>query len=247
MKFLSILVFIAAVSGCHMLGLAQEEESNDTTIMALALALANSGSAPACAMTSNTCITTVGTEAENANQTVCRPTAGMGRFYCLENVDASDASLGSSRYVYLGIGFAAGVTAAPAGTAGGNSFTVLMGKDETASNRLIATFNDNINTAPFPTTAGDADALADLLGGAKTFCFDLSSSSPPRYTLWVTGKNGANCASRSTLTSATKVYEKSDWGTAAAVTDNTVYVRRSGASGTRVGISRVYVDTQTAL
>lgn len=199
-----------------------------------------------CTNTGTSCETTITSAADNANLEVCTPAAGRGHHFRVEDIDMSDPTLGSSRFLYLGIGYDAGRTATPGGTTGENRFTLIFGKSNTGTNQISAGFDQNVQGAGtvFP---DPSDTLADFLSGPKTVCFDLTTSAPVGYTLWVTGKNGADCKKTNTLTTASAVYsKKSDWPSNAAAVDGTTYTRKSGSSGTRVSASKIYVSSMTA-
>ncbi|MCE9597933.1 MAG: hypothetical protein K8S54_08190 [Spirochaetia bacterium] len=210
MKILPILVLIAATmtSSCKILGLEKEEEDNSTMLMALALAAAGS--------TSDTC-TTEASSFGSGNTTylaLCNPTSGgAGRFFTVQgiNVPASNAFLA----IFLGFssqpaGAAATVTAA--GSAG--QYVIQTGKSNGATDSW--TYLKNAGQAAFGNT-GEAWGVntPNIYAVGNTnqeMCFEVvPGTNTPRFVVWYTGTNGANCASRTGLTQANAVLNFVGW------------------------------------
>lgn len=77
------------------------------------------------------------------------------------------------------------------------------------------------------------DANAEYIkAGPADICFDLhdgSATEGPQFALWVTGKKGANCADRTTLTVATAINVRATWSGAKGAIDKAakIYYRQT--------------------
>ncbi|PJZ43871.1 hypothetical protein [Leptospira brenneri] len=91
-------------------------------------------------------------------------------------------------------------------------------------------------------------------GEKKTFCLDVTqtTSGPSRITLWLDGKNGANCSVKSSLTAENAVVHKlpSDFANNTAPLDTRAFYLAAAPAGTNSGsvsFSKITVSTETAI
>ncbi|MBL8021252.1 MAG: hypothetical protein JNM27_16400 [Leptospirales bacterium] len=212
MKFLPILVLIAAFSACNLLGLEKEEQTDNTMLMALAIAAANS--------TDSTQCTTDVVSFGSGNTTylpLCSPSAGVGRFFTIQgiNVPASNA------FGYIFLGYSSAPTSSSTFQAG--QYAVVAGKSAGATDSF--TFLRNAATVQYDPAApaGVGVNTPNIFATGSTnqeICYEAipGAGVGPRIVVWYTGTNGANCSSRSGLTLGNAVLNYNSWADASTNT-----------------------------
>lgn len=178
------------------------------------------------------CNTEVTASADNANQALCALSSDKGKHYRVELVDGSGLGATTSRYFYLGLGFDAGLTTAPADASGDGRVVLVGGVNHMGANSTWLDFSGQ-------SMAAAAISTAAYKAGAVTICMDISNHSPPKINLWVDGVSSADCYDKSTLTSANAAYQKSDWTSSVKYKDGTDYIRISGSAAPRLSIGNV--------
>ncbi|EOQ94744.1 hypothetical protein LEP1GSC195_0307 [Leptospira wolbachii serovar Codice str. CDC] len=126
--------------------------------------------------------------------------------------------------------------------------------------------NTGLTAADLP-IAVVTDAQCDTFGAAatnckvnkaggekKTFCLDVTqtTSGASRITLWLDGKNGANCNVKSSLTAENAVLNKlpSDFANNLSPLDTRTFYLAAGPAGTNSGsvsFGKITVSTETAI
>ncbi len=250
--FLTIGLVITLVS-------CQENKSNDTTGMTAALLgimdqQAKSRSSAA-ADAAKKCETSF-TSGSAAHQQVCTPPAGVGRHFRLEGLKLNKTENANGAFYFL-----MGQDSSVIGTTNTPSSTARTGNGKFSLYHYVgsftgsapygvpyAYFTDGVN-ASYLTTSGASTGIAlynGFVDTEATICFDVNAATPPRVTVWVTGVNGANCNTTSTLTSTNAVWTKSDWTSSFAISETgVVAVKASSATG--VYLSKIAVSTETAI
>lgn len=151
-------------------------------------------------------------------QPLCVPSSGSARHIRLEGVQA----LANNGYVYLAMGFPAVPGGNPATSEGDGRFIFTGGKSvscETAwSYFRYAGVTDPPSASLCATPVFGAYHL-----GPQTVCLDVTEDAPPRVTLWASGANGADCRDKASLTSATALFQRSDWGSSTTAPVSTAF------------------------
>jgi hypothetical protein len=98
-------------------------------------------------------------------------------------------------------------------------------------------------------TASGPGCIAQNSGvwGPSTICMDISkgeSGSSPRITVWINGRNGANCLIPNSLTKDNAVYEKRDWSSLVPTKEDRNYIYRN-LDG--ISVHKVVVRSETAI
>lgn len=257
MKFIHQIGAFALVIGLiFFLESCQETKSNNTTGIITLLGIMDQQSKvnAAAVDAAKKCETTF--TASAAYQQVCTPSSGKGRHFRLEGLKLNKAENANGAFYFL-MGqdsSVIGTTTTPSSTTrtgnGKFSFYHYVGSFTGSAPYGVpyAYFTDGVN-ATYLTASGASTGTAlynSFVDAEATICFDVSAATPPRVTVWVTGVNGANCNTTSTLTSTTAVWTKSDWTSSFAVSDTgVVAVKASSATG--VYLSKIAVSTETAI
>src|SRR5262249_19249245 len=102
-------------------------------------------------------------------------------------------------------------------------------------------------TDPAAASLCTAELFGDYTLGPQEVCLDVSDHTAPNVTFWATGRNGANCKDRSTLTLATAPYTKSDWSSANDQPTNDPVGSVKVRNATAAPIQTVLVSSRTVL
>lgn len=175
-------------------------------------------------------------------QEICAPTAGSGHHFRIEGAQTT----GNNGFFYLALGFPPSTTGNPSTAVGDGKFIFTGGKSVSCTFgwsyfRYSGITSPNANPCAAPEIFGDYGL------GPQEVCLDVSSHNPPVVTFWATGKNGANCKDRTTLTQATALYSKRDWASAnnQPVDDVIHYMKVNNTS--LATLSKVLVSSDTVI
>ncbi len=139
---------------------------------------------------------------------LCTPEAGAGRFFVLQGLNSAAVN----GFAYIFVGYSATPTTASAFTTG--QYALITGR----SNGPVSFSYFRNATATYSGTEANGSATPDIYASTNIeVCAEFvpATGAAPRVIFWVTGQNGANCASRTNLTQATALVNY------AAFTDNT--------------------------
>ncbi|WP_246047575.1 hypothetical protein [Leptospira ilyithenensis] len=232
---LVLLLSISLFAQCK-----KEKEEDNTGVLAL-LALANTSSTltTTCATNADGTVDSTLSTPTKGSFSICKPASDTIKHYRVEGLKVSVSHLAFTIYA----GFPANYTTAPtqtstALTSGQFAFNFYSGSGTTFpvpgfSYASFGTSTKNLTNNGNTTTATPAGTnLYDFITATVDVCFDLTSASPPRFTVWVTGQNGAVCKTKTNLTLGTAVGTESSWGssTSALATQNS-YFGISSATG----------------
>ncbi|WP_135354945.1 hypothetical protein [Leptospira kobayashii] len=246
-KNLSIAFALLAIG---FLAQCKKAEEDDNMPAIIALLAANGATTLTTACTTNVDGTVDSTLSKftKASFPICKPASGIIKHYRIEGLKVSLSHLALSIYA----GFPANYTAAPSNNSSGTStlatgqfsFDFYSGSGSTSPvpGFSYATFGSsvkNLTSNGNTTTATPAGtSLIDFFSSAIDVCFDLTTSTPPRFTVWVTGQNGAVCKTKTNLTLGTAVVTESSWGssTSALATQNSYFgiSSNSGVTFTKI-------------
>jgi hypothetical protein len=202
---------------------------------------------------------------------LCTPKAGKGRHFRFEAVGTTTNNGYLNLLVGYGLrtdasnfpttaGFGGGSASATT-TSGDGRWRIFFGKSQSCDKALldfrfsgtntgITSYGEFITTSAISTpTVSGTGCIAQNSGvwGPSTVCMDITKGKQgisPRVTVWVTGKNGADCANTSTLKSSNFVFEKKDWTSLVETKDDRNYIYRN-LDG--ISVSKVVIRTETAL
>lgn len=186
------------------------------------------------------CTTTVNPSTD-AYQQLCVPTESSGRHFRLEGAQ----TFGENGFFYLAMGFPSAPTGNPATTVGDGRFIFTGGKS------VSCTFGWSYfrySGITHPASLCATEIFGDYTAGPQEVCLDVTGDTPPRVTFWATGKEGADCKDRRTLTAASALLSKDDWASAnnQPVATTTHFAKISNtllATLTSVGVSsRLVLD-----
>ncbi|MBV6492238.1 MAG: hypothetical protein LDLANPLL_00231 [Turneriella sp.] len=189
------------------------------------------------------CSSMVTSAAENANQALCSVSSTNGKHFRIENIDGTALGTATSKYFYLASGFEANRTTGFNGatTTDDGRFVLTGGKNHASANWTYLDFSGE-------STSGAPLTTVDYQASTTTLCADVA---PPRTTLWAHNVSGADCNDRSTLTTGNAILHKTTgtnpWTSAAALASGTDYIRISGSTAPRIGVTRVLIFAGTAL
>lgn len=201
-------------------------------------------------------------------QEICKPGLGITdqAHYRIEDLAIET----NNSYFYLNVGFNEIPANLPTNTAGSGRYTFFNGPSAStipsgnpiSQSRFQGLFcgeaNNCITAVPgfgtaiaywqLSTVTTGSPALPNQFG-PSTICFDFrdnGESTPPRITIWATGKNGADCKNFSTLTKANALFNKEDWpvGSRISLLEKS-YIRYSNPSTIRS--QKIVVRSETVL
>lgn len=207
-------------------------------------------------------------------QELCKPTAGSGRHFRFEGVETSANNSYLNLLVGFGdpndsVNFPQtagyGGALSPSPSTGDGRWKIYAGKSQSCDKSyVVSAFSEKdqqkyytpqnlfttsvlpVNLGAQPLPSGCANQPSGV-HGPSTFCFDLtkgSAGTSPRFTVWATGINGADCNNKSTLTSESKIYEKSDWTNKVETRDDRNYIYRTSDA---IKATRIVVRSETVL
>lgn len=203
---------------------------------------------------------------------ICRPAGGVGRHFRFENLGASANNAYLNLLIGFGqrsdstnfptaTGFGGSVS--PTTNSGDGRWRIFFGKSQSCDKALVSAqfsgtntgvtkYEEFITTASLSTTIGGGSgagcvAQNSAIAGPSTVCMDVSkgvTGVSPRLTVWVTGKNGADCGNVSTLTASSAIFEKKDWASLVETRDDKNYLFRN-LDGVKA--TKIVVRTETAI
>lgn len=141
-------------------------------------------------------------------QALCVPTAGSGRHVRIEGAQ----TFGNNGFFYLAMGFPETPTGNPSIAAGDGRFIFTGGKSQSCGYAWSYFRYSGITDPPVASLCTLPSIFGAYPDGPQTVCVDVTGDTPPRVTFWATGANGADCKDAATLTVATALYSKDDWG-----------------------------------
>lgn len=175
-------------------------------------------------------------------QEICAPSAGSGHHFRIEGAQ----TFGNNGFFYLAMGFPPSTTGNPATVAGDGKFIFTGGKSVSCGFGW-SYFRYSGITSPAANPCSAPEIFGDYGLGPQEVCLDVSSHNPPVVTFWATGKNGADCKNRTTLTAATALYSKNDWASADNQPVNDVIHYMKVNSTSLATLSRVLVSSNTVI
>ncbi|MCG6146409.1 hypothetical protein [Leptospira bandrabouensis] len=238
----------------------QEKVNSDETNLLLlgALVNANSGPSTVCKTNSDGTVETTMPTIKKGTFALCRPSTGAVRHYRIEGLKITGGHTAVSLYVGLPENYSDEVnrnSTLAAGQFGMNFYSgsgtggfvpaysyANFGPNE--SNIKNLTSNGNSTAATAPTVSGTS--LINFVDQEVDLCFDLTASAPPRFTVWVTGKNSANCKSRTNLTTGNALLNETTWtGGDPSVATGFSFIGLSANSG--ISFSKIVTSIQLAV
>ncbi|MCW7492509.1 hypothetical protein ND861_09755 [Leptospira sp. 2 VSF19] len=238
----------------------QEKVNSDETNLLLlgALVNANSGPSTVCKTGSDGSVETTMPTIKKGTFALCRPSSGAVRHYRIEGLKIIGGHTAVSLYVGLPENYSAEVnrnSTLAAGQFGMNFYSgtgtggfvpayayANFGPNESNIKNLTSNGNSTAPTAP----AVAGTSLINFVEQEVDLCFDLTASSPPRLTVWVTGKNTANCKTRTNLTTGNALLNEATWtGGDPAVATGFSFIGLSANTG--ISFSKIVTSTQLAV
>ncbi|WP_411821258.1 hypothetical protein [Leptospira sp. 'Mane'] len=251
----NLFITLALISTSFLAQCKKKEEDNTPALLAL-LAFNSSTTALQTTCTTNadgTVDSTLATIAKGSFS-ICKPASGVIKHYRIEGLKVSTGHYAFTVYA----GFPENYSTAPTQsggtlTAGQFAMSFYSGSGTTfpvpgfsyasygPSGTKNLTSNGNTTTA---TPAGTS--LYDFISTTVDVCFDLTSATPPKFTIWVTGQNGAVCKTKTNLTLGTAVGTESSWSssTSALATQNS-YFGLSSATG--IAFTKIVSSSESVL
>ncbi|EMY68114.1 hypothetical protein [Leptospira vanthielii] len=252
-RFVLLLVPVIFFTFCQ-----EKEKSDETNLLLLgAIVSANSGPSTVCQTNADGTVDTTMPTIKKGTFALCRPSNGAVRHYRIEGLKIIGGHTAVSLYVGLPENYSAEVnrnSTLAAGQFGMNFYSgsgtggfvpgyayANFGPNE--SNIKNLTSNGNSTAPPAPTVAGTS--LINFIEQEVDLCFDLTAAAPPRLTVWVSGKNTANCKTRTNLTTGNALLNEVTWtGGDPALATGFSFIGLSANSG--ISFSKIVTSTQLA-
>jgi hypothetical protein len=201
---------------------------------------------------------------------LCRPVAGPGRHFRIENIGTTS----NNAYLNLLVGypkdpenfpFVSGMGGpSPTTNLNDGRYRIFVGKSQSCNfsflspqfsgqNSGLTTVHQLFTTAALPTpnffgsSCPGGAAIDSGIWGPSTICLDIpkgENGSSPTLRVWATGKNGADCANLKSLTKDNTIYTKSDFTSLVEVKDGTNYIYRN-LDGIKA--TKIVVRSETAI
>ncbi|TGL85250.1 hypothetical protein EHQ68_17555 [Leptospira congkakensis] len=238
----------------------QEKEKSDQTNLLLLGAIANTSASPStvCQTNADGTVETTMPVIKKGTFALCKPSSGAVRHYRIEGLRIIGGHTAVSLYVGLPENYSAEVSRNGTLSAGQFGMNFYSGSGvggfvpgyayanfgPTEPNIKNLTSNGN-STAPTPPTVAGT-SLINFIDQEVDLCFDLTSTAPPRFTVWVTGKNTANCKTRTNLTTGNALLNETTWtGGDPALATGFSFIGLSANSG--ISFSKIVTSTQLAV
>ncbi|PJZ43849.1 hypothetical protein [Leptospira brenneri] len=238
----------------------EEKENTEQTNLLLLAAVSNQTTAPStvCQTNADGTVETTMPVIKKGTFALCRPASGAVRHYRIEGLKIIGGHTAVSIYVGLPENYATEVsrnsTLSP-GQFGMNFYSgsgvggfvpgyayANYGAAETSIKNLTSNGNSTAPTAP----AVAGTSLINFIDQEVDLCFDLTVASPPRFTVWVTGKNTANCKTRTNLTTGNALLNETTWTAGdPALATGFSFIGLSASSG--ISFTKVVTSTQLAV
>lgn len=180
------------------------------------------------------CTTELTGYATGTYQALCSPEAGAGRFFVLQGLNSAAVN----GFAYIFVGYTS--TPASASSFAAGQYALISGR----SNGPVSFSYFRNATATYSGSEANGSATPDIYAASNVeVCAEFvpAAGSAPRVIFWVTGQNGANCASRTNLTQATALVNYAAFSdTTNALTLGQAYYRFNNTallSGTKIIVS----------
>ncbi|MCT8335647.1 hypothetical protein NUH30_18325 [Leptospira sp. 85282-16] len=238
----------------------QEKVNTDESNLLLlgALINANSGPSTVCKTNDDGTVDTTMPTIKKGTFALCLPPNGSVRHYRIEGLKIIGGHTAVSLYVGLPENYSAEVNRNSKLSAGQFGMNFYSGSGTggfvpaysyanfgpSDSNIKNLTSNGNSTAPTAPAVAGTS--LINFVDQEVDLCFDLTASAPPRFTVWVTGKNSANCKTRTNLTTGNALLNETTWtGGDPSVATGFSFIGLSASSG--ISFIRIVTSTQLAV
>ncbi|MBM9547813.1 hypothetical protein JWG40_12340 [Leptospira sp. 201903074] len=253
-RFVILLVTTIFFTFCQ-----EKEKSDETSLLLLGVFVgASSGPSTVCQTNVDGTVETTMPAIKKGTFALCRPSVGAVRHYRIEGLKIIGGHTAVSLYVGLPENYSADVSRNSTLAAGQFAMNFYSGSGTggfvpgyayanfgpNELNIKNLTSNGNSTAPPAPTVAGTS--LINFIDQEVDLCFDLTATAPPRLTVWVTGKNTANCKTRTNLTTGNALLNEVTWtGGDPALATGFSFIGLSANSG--ISFSKVVTSTQLAV